>query len=440
MKPFFILLGLLLSASLGLCGQQVETTCSSSSDWVTNSGNDEFNGEPFVSACKHIPLAGHGAVDVTARCRVDPTMVSVSMQSGADALKQFFARLTDARVPETKIDARVFELHLNYTPAAGSGLSLLSTRFAQVATVNRQTGTVIVSPPMSCPVLRVYVDGVGRDRVPSYTCSVANAASIIFAATSLRDGMKELMGQDDDPECDPVGSSVKELMSLVFDTADPSVAPMQTALDSEKIAIGLPLSDGSTVATIVQPQTATFRAFASACLAAFPNPPKPEVKIALGGPLGIKVTPIVVPRKPGVYEAQNLMHAVEVTQTYPDSPARLAGIGLMDIITAVNSQPVHDAADVSRAIAGSRDSCHTGVTVYRDGNLTTFILKPHRLQANVPTSTDAEKILQAAPGRLTTVEQLDVLGLLEQYFPNGTGGINFPRYVSSVLSRPSCFR
>src|SRR5580658_2678532 len=153
MKPFFILLGLLLSASLGLCGQQVETTCSSSSDWVTNSGNDEFNGEPFVSACKHIPLAGHGAVDVTARCRVDPTMVSVSMQSGADALKQFFARLTDARVPETKIDARVFELHLNYTPAAGSGLSLLSTRFAQVATVNRQTGTVIVSPPMSCPVL-----------------------------------------------------------------------------------------------------------------------------------------------------------------------------------------------------------------------------------------------------------------------------------------------
>jgi hypothetical protein len=37
MKHLFMLLGLLLSASLGVYGQQVGSTCSAP-DWVTNSG------------------------------------------------------------------------------------------------------------------------------------------------------------------------------------------------------------------------------------------------------------------------------------------------------------------------------------------------------------------------------------------------------------------
>ncbi len=56
-----------------------------------------------------------------------------------------------------------------------------------------------------------------------------------------------------------------------------------------------------------------------------------------------------------------------VSQVEPNSPAAKAGVEPGDVITAVQSQPVHDPRDLARLVAAVRPGQATPLTVHRDG-------------------------------------------------------------------------
>ena len=97
-----------------------------------------------------------------------------------------------------------------------------------------------------------------------------------------------------------------------------------------------------------------------------------------------------------------------VSQVEPNSPAAKAGVEEGDVITAVQSQPVHDPRDLARLVAAVHPGGATALTVHRDGQERT-------LSAQISALKEADATPAAA------AEQRQPLGLALAPAENGAG-------------------
>jgi len=111
-----------------------------------------------------------------------------------------------------------------------------------------------------------------------------------------------------------------------------------------------------------------------------------------------------------------------VTEPTEGSPADLAGVESGDVITAVDGQPIDDALDLSRTIAGKNPGTSVELTIWREGAETTVTVELGKLDeakiANNEVQQQEQPDEPAAPAStsvgLTLVPNSDGEGLLIQ--------------------------
>ena len=247
--------------------------CVTTSRWIpTPPRRDVLTDALFVEASSAISLAG-ACVRVKASCYTDPKAqrmadavpTQAKVMQGMQVFMQSLSKdaPTVQSQPNVLFDARTLEFQFQYLPKPGSGLALLSH----------------VRSNAQCVVMRVRVDDSRWDGVQSHTCDIADVSSIRFPAMHLRDVVQRPSG-DGNGFDQTMGKLLSGLQSQGVDAMEsgstPPLATMQEVIGSKEVLVELPLSDGSSTAVPIHPQDPTFRQFASACLEAFPDPPKPE--------------------------------------------------------------------------------------------------------------------------------------------------------------------
>ena len=367
-KPLFWLIGLSVTFFFPLlAGAQTPGSPSPQgsaplqSEWVTKPGEDAMTGAPSIDTWKQFRAGGDAFVDVSASCHIDPIAQKADAAPSPAAVVQGMMDSIGApiapRVDTQKkrhLDTRTLEFQFRYQ-AASSGPSLL---------LRPETFSTT-----SCVHMRVTVDGMGKSDVQSDICNVPNRASIHFRALHMHDLMPSLgsLSPELGDTSNPLGKLLGGTNNATLDQFD--IALMQEAIGSQEIRVELPLSDGNAIVVRIHPQEPGFRQFVSRCRATFPDPPKPEIVVSRGGPLGVRVEPTTLQLR------SRRIQGLKVLYIYPNSPAFYVPMRMGDVIATINGNPVTSEEDIIRILAGG-NSNRVGVNVYRDGQLLGFIMEP----------------------------------------------------------------
>src|SRR5690606_12640974 len=108
-----------------------------------------------------------------------------------------------------------------------------------------------------------------------------------------------------------------------------------------------------------------------------------------------------------------------VSNIAEDGPAGPAGVKSGDIITAVDGDPIDDALDLSRTIAGKSPDSTVELTVWRDGAQTTLSVKLGKL--NEEQVAQADQGQQPVPPAAVPTESSVGLTLVPN--ADGSGGL-----------------
>jgi hypothetical protein len=325
----------------------VREPASPEGEWVMDEGSSR-NAllEPEVRASTWFHMRDGAFVTVTAACGVNEFAQEVNAmpRQMAQMMQGLPAALGDKTMPvgtprNPGLDDRALFFRMRYQPSRGSDVELRQTAMPQNVTRTPFGGGATISPPRSCVLMRVRVDGRGRDGARSETCDAGNEAVVMFPASGAPEAMDGLMNaKAARASSDPVDRFAGGLLGAVAQASDTTIATMKQALSANEILVDLPLTDGNSAPIPIQPRTPAFQRFVKACLASFPDPPPPStVAAAASAP----ANPLAFPLAPGGSTANISLVSADKTIANATSRANAEHKNILLVFGASWCEPCH---------------------------------------------------------------------------------------------------
>jgi hypothetical protein len=292
------------------------------SDWQIGTVHDKMTGAPTVMASRDIPVEGGAWTRVTASCGREnaiaaynsiPDQYSAFLKDGM-GLPDGLSKL-QRRGPE--LDTTVLSLRFKYLPRPGSGLAVHRSQLAQHVSTD-SSGNATVSPPRSCSFLSVMVDGHGRSGEQSDVCSQENVVAVSFLNFRAKDATRALgLGMPAGASNDPFGFSkwMGNVLDKLAEMQDTTIATMEEVFRANEIRVEMPLTNGNSVVTAVEPQEPGFKKFAAAC----------ERELGAKSPAGAPDAPSDKSKQPSAVES-----AIEEAKARFDDLDYQAALNILD--------------------------------------------------------------------------------------------------------------
>jgi serine protease Do len=137
------------------------------------------------------------------------------------------------------------------------------------------------------------------------------------------------------------------------------------------------------------------------------------------GWLGVQIQPVTkdIADSLGLSAAQGAL----VVAPQEGSPGLKAGMKKGDVVTAVNGEPIKDARDLAKRIAGMQPNSKAEVTIWRDGKSQVLQLTLGSLPADQKQASVDERAQDDDEARPSTERTLDELGLTVTPAEDGKG-------------------
>jgi serine protease Do len=137
------------------------------------------------------------------------------------------------------------------------------------------------------------------------------------------------------------------------------------------------------------------------------------------GWLGVQIQPVTkdIAESLGLSEAQGAL----VVQPQENSPGLKAGIQKGDVVTAVNGEPVKDARDLAKKIAGIHPGTKTDISIWRGGKAMSLVLTVGTLPPEQKVASAEDGNQPQDNGSAPAQTSLDGLGITVGPTDNGDG-------------------